>query len=325
MISPQEKIQLMREAQSNPGMAILHMMDILKKDLTESLVGTLGESTVLAHIEKLKGDIGPQGLTGKDGKDGKTIIGPRGLSGKDGKDGKDSKVPGLRGETGASGKDGVGIAGPKGTDGTNGKDGSPDKPEEIAAKLNTLEESVDMSVIKGMGSFIRNVQNAVREGTGKTKKIGGGGMSLLAGTNVAIVRNSGGRYTVSSTGGSGGGGFSIEDPTSGVIDGSNTVFVFAHTPSYLSAGGLHKFQTTNYTLSGNTVTFNDGDQPDTGSSLKSFYVSSSAASPSVTSGAGVPASTPTALGSIYLDTTNFVQYVAFGTSSSADWKSLATF
>ena len=40
----------------------------------------------------------------------------------------------------------------------------------------------------------------------------------------------------------------------------------------------------------------------------------------VSSGAGVPSSTPSKLGNIYIDTTNKKQYIAMGTSSSSDWK-----
>jgi len=38
------------------------------------------------------------------------------------------------------------------------------------------------------------------------------------------------------------------------------------------------------------------------------------------SGAGVPSSTPSNLGDIYIDTTNLKIYIATGTSSSSDWK-----
>ena len=42
------------------------------------------------------------------------------------------------------------------------------------------------------------------------------------------------------------------------------------------------------------------------------------------SGAGVPSSTPSNLGDIYVDTTNLRFYIATGTSSSADWKKVLT-
>lgn len=42
--------------------------------------------------------------------------------------------------------------------------------------------------------------------------------------------------------------------------------------------------------------------------------------PHVLSGAGAPASTPTKVGNIYIDTTNDNAYIAVGTASSADWE-----
>ncbi len=39
-----------------------------------------------------------------------------------------------------------------------------------------------------------------------------------------------------------------------------------------------------------------------------------------TTGAGVPSSTPSNIGDIYIDTTNNKMYIAMGTSSSSDWK-----
>lgn len=42
--------------------------------------------------------------------------------------------------------------------------------------------------------------------------------------------------------------------------------------------------------------------------------------PDITSGAGAPASTPSKVGDIYIDTTNDDAYIAVGTASSADWE-----
>lgn len=47
--------------------------------------------------------------------------------------------------------------------------------------------------------------------------------------------------------------------------------------------------------------------------------------PNVSSGAGAPASTPSKVGDIYVDTTAKRRYTACGTSSSADWKKDAVF
>jgi len=45
---------------------------------------------------------------------------------------------------------------------------------------------------------------------------------------------------------------------------------------------------------------------------------------SASSGAGVPSSTPSILGAIYIDTTNLKIYIATGTASSADWKKVVS-
>lgn len=45
---------------------------------------------------------------------------------------------------------------------------------------------------------------------------------------------------------------------------------------------------------------------------------------SASSGAGVPSSTPSVLGAIYIDTTNGKVYISTGISSSADWKKVLT-
>lgn len=55
-----------------------------------------------------------------------------------------------------------------------GERGSPDQPLEIAAKLNTTEESVDQKVIKDLPRWMRGIETAIRS-LGKREKKGGGG------------------------------------------------------------------------------------------------------------------------------------------------------
>jgi hypothetical protein len=98
--------------------------------------------------------------------------------------GNDSIVPGPKGDQGIPGPKGdQGIPGPKGDPGIGlkgdkgepGKNGSPDKPEEIATKLNTLTGAVDMSVIKGLVEMFAGMERAFNQrerGGGST----GGGM-----------------------------------------------------------------------------------------------------------------------------------------------------
>src|SRR5258708_7561693 len=52
----------------------------------------------------------------------------------------------MDGKDGKNGKDGKSVRGEKGKD---GKEGSPDEPQDIATKLNTLREVIDIHVIKG--------------------------------------------------------------------------------------------------------------------------------------------------------------------------------
>ena len=42
------------------------------------------------------------------------------------------------------------------------------------------------------------------------------------------------------------------------------------------------------------------------------------------SGAGVPTSTPSSIGDIYIDTTNNKAYIAMGTTNASDWKKVLT-
>lgn len=65
---------------------------------------------------------------------------------------------------------------PEPKNGEPGKDGSPDKPEQIADKLNTLEEKVEMNVIKGLKNYFDNF-NKKLQGI-KSSKSGGEGMGL---------------------------------------------------------------------------------------------------------------------------------------------------
>lgn len=135
--------------------------------------------------------------------------------GKDGRDGKDGK----RGERGP---DGIG------TQGLRGKDGSPDKPQDIANKLNTLKGGVDISVVKGAISK-KDIDEGMARVDGRIKLLDqrwhGGGLSqvshdsTLSGTGTASSPLS----VVSVATG-------FQQPTSGVVDGLNTIFTWTIAP-----------------------------------------------------------------------------------------------
>lgn len=141
--------------------AIKEVKDEIKESIPdldkvlESVRGTQG-------IQGEKGDVGsepsderlvelitpliPDPIPGEDGRDGKSIIGP----------------PGPKGERGES------VIGPPGP---AGKDGSPDKPEQIADKLNLLEEAVDQDVIKGLKDEIKTLKSDITKAA--NRQIGG--------------------------------------------------------------------------------------------------------------------------------------------------------
>lgn len=140
-------------------------------------------------------------------KDGYTPV--KGLDYVDGKDGKD------------------------GRDGKDGSDGSPDTPDQIADKLNTLKEEINMEVIKGLKKELERI------------RVTGVGRSLGGVLNVGVR---------------------IETPE-GVVDGSNAAFTAFKTPKWLVIDGVSYFENNGYTLSGKTLTVT---VPPTGF-IRSFY------------------------------------------------------
>lgn len=79
---------------------------------------------------------------------------------------------------GRSGKHGApGLPGKDGITEVIYRDGSPDTPEQIAEKINSLQEKIDVKSIKGLVQLIQNLKRAIQE-----KKhggdIGGGGDSV---------------------------------------------------------------------------------------------------------------------------------------------------
>lgn len=76
---------------------------------------------------------------------------------------------GLNGLDGRNGKDG--LNGEKGEKGEKGDAGSPDTPEQIANKLNTLSEEIQIKTIKGLSQILQDLLNRktqlVRSGAGE--------------------------------------------------------------------------------------------------------------------------------------------------------------
>jgi hypothetical protein len=135
--------------------------EVLNKmiDDFESKLDTNGKRVLHKMIKDLEIKDGEDGRDGARGEQG-----PAGPAGKDGKDGKS-----VKGDKGEPGK-----PGPIGLPGKPGKEGSPDKPLDIAKKLNTLDGVIDQKVIKGLPGLLKNLQNSIRERKAVNKGAGGG-------------------------------------------------------------------------------------------------------------------------------------------------------
>lgn len=176
--TPEQKLQILREMETNIYLAFSKASDIFNKE-TEGLIESYEKkvketlSSSLSEIEKkelqnIKERIDKAVLKMKEDVEILSLRIP-----KDGKNGKDG-VPGKSGDNGKDGKDGK-----KGQDGKDGKDGingSPDKPLEIADKLNTLTEKVQQKVIIGLEKRLKGLEMSIRDRKGGGSGPSGGGM-----------------------------------------------------------------------------------------------------------------------------------------------------
>jgi hypothetical protein len=211
--------------------------------------------SAIKGIELLKGDKGEDGKTPTKNELVDLIypLIPDPVSGKKGDKGD-------KGIDGHDGEDGESIIGPAGKD---GKDGSPDSGEQIAEKLNSTEESVDIKVIKGLDDF----QKLMKEEK-KVRFVGGARginlyidgakkglinyLNLIAGTGVTLTYNrSSGRNDVTITSSGSGGGILA---ATGTVDGSNLVFTFISAPSIIIVDGVPKQKTQSDTTANWTGT-----------------------------------------------------------------------
>lgn len=150
--------------------------------MNESVQGKKLYLKVLKAIAKLKEEIKPVVVNGKDGKTPikgtdyltspeieafKLEIKP--IKGKDYFDGKNGK-DGMNGKNGKDGKDGI-----NGKDGKDGENGSPDSPKEIVNKLESLRgrDKLSIDAIKDLGEILKRPRSVSIFGGG-----GGSGSSL---------------------------------------------------------------------------------------------------------------------------------------------------
>lgn len=113
------------------------------------------------------------------------------------------------------------------------KDQVSDTALEIAAKLNTEHEIVDMDVIRGLKATLTAIHNSAQ---GSSRYFGGGGSTAA-------------------------GGFTLL-PATGTVNGVNADFTFTEKPDYIVSDGAWYVENTGWTWSGLTATMsvppNDG-------------------------------------------------------------------
>lgn len=151
--------------------------EITAKTLAEAMPKIIADASaqVQDEIDRLTKDV-QRGDTGEQGEVGP--VGPRGASGVQGSAGEH----GPQGYAGLDGKEGA--PGEKGESGKPGKDGSPDTAEQITTKLNTLTESLDIGVIRGLTKWMNTLQRSFKDIHGGGKSGGGMGNALHESFNI---------------------------------------------------------------------------------------------------------------------------------------------
>ncbi len=197
------------------------------------------------------------------------------VKGEKGKDGKDGLTP-IKGVHYHDGKHGRSVEEDKIIDKVlgkiqlpevkHGKDGSPDTPQDILNKLKSLNkeelielfpeaknskhfdlDDIPLEKVKGLDKWLLMQVSELKRNFG-----GHGVPSLTAGAGVILTKKSDGGYTVSSASST----FYTETPT-GTIDGVNDTYTTVHdinTVLSFAINGQFLHPTTDYTVSGNTIT-----------------------------------------------------------------------
>jgi hypothetical protein len=203
---------------------------------------------LIAEIEAadLKGEKGDQPVAGVDyqlPKDGYTPI--KGVDYFDGVDGRTPKTSEL-----------LALIQPLIPEPIPGIDGiNPDIRDVLAV---IKEEKLSIEDIRGLEEALHTIS--------KPKQIGGGGMSLLAGSNITITRQSGGRYTIASTGT---GSTLTQETPLGTVDGSNTTFIVTHPPVFVIIDGNFRVSGFGYTYLAGTISVDPLAPPV--QDIRSFY------------------------------------------------------
>ncbi len=226
-----------------------------KENLKEKLDVAKGVAELIAVHEKfiakvgeldqlINKKIGPKGEVGPEG--------PKGRDGKDGKDGKNGESPDVESiikfvqsrinipESGKHGKDG--ITPKKGVHYFTEEDQIhiakraagliklPSKEEVTIDPMKIIEAIEKLPAGKRLSTkHIDGLQQTISAISNQTKRgyLHGGGDTVKAGTNITITTNSSGQKIINAV------GSSFQQPTSGIVNGSNTVFAFTTAPNII--------------------------------------------------------------------------------------------
>lgn len=128
--------------------------------------------------------------------------------------------------------------------------------EQVVTELEKRDTVINTKKIEGRFAEIRNQiaqkSEAYNPPAGSKR---GGGDTVVAGTGVTITNTRNGNKQISASGGAG-----FQAPTSGAVDGSNTIFVWATAPNVIVVDGGRSMQrvssdgTVNWTVVGTTTT-----------------------------------------------------------------------
>lgn len=258
------------------------------RGLIDDLVDQKVEEKMAELIASIKEDALSEAkkvaATIKKGEPGPMGIGLRGLPGKNGKDGKS-----IAGKPGKNGKDGNTISAKEIIQKLNA---SPNSiavetilgletliqerqltKRQIVKMLNESPNSIEIKTIIGLDTFLKNLQRAIREKVPSSARKHGGGMTLVAGTNITLVRNSNGTWTVASTA-SGGSNIATEkvvavqsgtDVTIDLTQLAHTasgVLVVARNGQMLIPNGNASLDGSSWSQSGSTITVYNADRGD---------------------------------------------------------------
>lgn len=127
---------------------------------------------------------------------------------------------------------------------------------DIVKEISSLpNDSIELGMIKGLTEQLENIKQVVHKVASRKMQQVGGGDVVTAGAGVTITRTPGGKRQIAASGSA----VTIyQDTVSGTVDGANVTFT---VPNAISAAimlilGNSSYQlTTDYTVSGTTITF----------------------------------------------------------------------